>query len=160
MPKLPGSYKRLFNSRIILTNSFSKNCHFIVQSFLGRSFGKDICSFRVALLQSPGPLLNGVVAILLRLCISMGRLKSVYTSPGPILDICYFRKIIFLIIIYNFYLNSFYLKGTVARGFWTSAFFHQTNKPGPLIHILKYFRIRLRIRRDFRIRSLTDRYKI
>ncbi len=41
--------------------------------------------------------------------------------------------------------------------FSTSAFFHLSNTPKPLIHILKYFRIRLRIRRDFQIRSLLDR---
>ncbi len=31
------------------------------------------------------------------------------------------------------------VKGTVAQDFFTSAFFHQTNIPGPLIHVLEYF---------------------
>ncbi len=50
-------------------------------------------------------------------------------------------------------------KGSSTR-FSTSAFFHQTNTGVPLIHILKYFQIRLQIRRDIRIQSLTDRYII
>ncbi len=51
-----------------------------------------------------------------------------------------------------------YIKGTVARDFRPPYFPIKTNTPGPLIHSLKYFRIRVRIRRDIRIRSLTDRY--
>jgi hypothetical protein len=39
----------------------------------------------------------------------------------------------------------------------TSGFFHQSNPPGPLIHILKYFWIQFWIRRDIRIQSLTGR---
>ncbi len=52
--------------------------------------------------------------------------------------------------------NTLYLRDSSTR-FSTSAFFHQTNIPGPLIYILKYFRIRYWIRRDIRIQSLTDR---
>jgi hypothetical protein len=51
-------------------------------------------------------------------------------------------------------LYIYIFKGIVARDFLTSDFFHS----GPLIHTLKYFRIQLQIRRDIRIRSLTDRY--
>jgi hypothetical protein len=43
------------------------------------------------------------------------------------------------------------LKGTVARDFY-HCFFHKLTPYGPLIHILKYFRIRFRIRGDIRIR--------
>jgi hypothetical protein len=40
------------------------------------------------------------------------------------------------------------VKGTVARDFRPLIFFHQSTPFGPLIHTIKYFRIRLRIRRD------------
>jgi hypothetical protein len=48
--------------------------------------------------------------LLLRLYTSTERLKRVYTSPGPLLEIDYFTQVMVLIIIYNFY--SFYLKLT------------------------------------------------
>jgi hypothetical protein len=51
------------------------------------------------------------------------------------------------------YLNYLYctsrdLKETVSRDFRPLVFFHQTIPSRPLIHILKYFRILLRIRLD------------
>jgi hypothetical protein len=52
----------------------------------------------------------GVCAILLQLYTSTECLKRAYTSPRSFLRICYLRKIMVLIIIYNFYVNSFYLK--------------------------------------------------
>jgi hypothetical protein len=54
----------------------------------------------------------GVCAILLRLYTSTERLKRVYRSPEPLLDIDYFTYVMVLIIIYNFYVYSFYLKLT------------------------------------------------
>ncbi len=46
-----------------------------------------------------------------------------------------------------------WIKGTVARDLiFTFGFFNELNSYGPLIHILKYFRIRFQIRRDIRIR--------
>jgi hypothetical protein len=54
----------------------------------------------------------GVCAILLRLYTSTERLKRLYTSPGSLLEIFYIISVIVLIIIYNFYFNSFYLKLT------------------------------------------------
>jgi hypothetical protein len=51
------------------------------------------------------------------------------------------------------------VKGTVARDF-RPLIFSSSTPSGPLIHTLKYFRIRLRIRQDIRIQSLTDRYII
>jgi hypothetical protein len=55
---------------------------------------------------------GGVCAILLRLYTSTERLKRVYTSPGPLLEKDYFTLVMVLIIIYNFYVYSFYLKLT------------------------------------------------
>ncbi len=40
------------------------------------------------------------------------------------------------------------LKGTVARDIFTTVFFHELTPYGPLIHTLKYFRIRFQIRGD------------
>jgi hypothetical protein len=54
----------------------------------------------------------GVCAILLRLYTSTERLKRVYTSPGPLLEIDYFTLVMVSIIIYSFYVYSFYLKLT------------------------------------------------
>ncbi len=55
---------------------------------------------------------SGVCAILLRLYTSAERLKRLYTSPGSLLEICYLKEVIVLIIIYNFNVNSFSLKFT------------------------------------------------
>jgi hypothetical protein len=44
------------------------------------------------------------------------------------------------------------LKGTVARDFLLLVFFHELTPDRPLIHTLKYFQIRFRIRGDIRIR--------
>jgi hypothetical protein len=62
--------------------------------------------------QQPTPRRTGVCAILLRLHTSTERLKRVYTSPGSLLKIDYFTYVMVLIIIYNFYFYSFYLKHT------------------------------------------------
>ncbi len=62
--------------------------------------------------QSVVMVLEGVCAILLWLYTSTECLKRVYTSPGQLLEIDYFTKVMFLIIIYNFYVYSFYLKLT------------------------------------------------
>jgi hypothetical protein len=50
------------------------------------------------------------------------------------------------------------IKGTVARDFRPLVFFHHPNKPWPRIRILKYIRIRFRIRRNILIQSLTGRH--
>ncbi len=50
------------------------------------------------------------------------------------------------------------LKGTVAREFRPLFFFHHPNTPWPRFRLIKYIRIRFRIRRDIRIQSLTGRY--
>jgi hypothetical protein len=46
--------------------------------------------------------------------------------------------------------STIHLKGTVSQDFRPLIFFHQTIPAGPLIHGLKPFRIRLRIREVFR----------
>ncbi len=54
----------------------------------------------------------GACAILLRLYTSTERLKRLYTSSESLLETCYLEEVIVLIIIYNFYVNSFPLKFT------------------------------------------------
>jgi hypothetical protein len=75
-----------------------------------RKFG-FICSMTTCF---PPPLGGSVevCTILLRLYTSTEHLKRVYTSPGPFMEIFYFTSVMVLIIIYNFYVNSFYLKVT------------------------------------------------
>jgi hypothetical protein len=50
-------------------------------------------------------------------------------------------------------MKDFMFKGTVARDFLPLFFFIKLTPYGPLIHTLKYFRIRFRIRGDIRIQK-------